>query len=76
MNPKIKAVAPALRPRARELGIAIGRYPTGPYNAITDVPGVRVGHVTKIEGEGALVPGKGPLASGRNASLLRKVRHT
>jgi hypothetical protein len=27
-------------PRIRDLGITIGRYPTGPHNAITDVPGV------------------------------------
>jgi D-aminopeptidase len=35
--------------RARELGITIGRHPTGAHNAITDVPGVRVGHVTLDE---------------------------
>jgi D-aminopeptidase len=36
------------RPRARDLGIPFeGR--TGPLNAITDVPGVRVGHTTLIE---------------------------
>ena len=34
------------RARARELGIAPGRYQPGPQNAITDVPGVRVGQVT------------------------------
>ncbi|WP_129791995.1 P1 family peptidase [Sphingosinicella sp. CPCC 101087] len=39
------------RPRAREAGIAIGILPTGPLNAITDVAGVRVGHVTLIEGD-------------------------
>ena len=39
------------RPRARDLGIEIGRYEPGPLNAITDVPGVLVGHVTLIEGE-------------------------
>lgn len=38
------------RPRARELGIEIGVLPTGPLNAITDVSGVRVGHVTLSEG--------------------------
>lgn len=32
--------------RARSLGIAPGRFPAGPLNAITDVPGVRVGQVT------------------------------
>ncbi|MQY14428.1 Beta-peptidyl aminopeptidase BapA [Streptomyces sp. RB5] len=32
--------------RARDLGLGVGRFPTGPYNALTDVPGVRVGHRT------------------------------
>lgn len=39
------------RPRLRELGITIGNYPTGPHNAITDVPGVAVGHTTLIYDE-------------------------
>lgn len=34
------------RKRLRELGITIGELPPGPLNAITDVPGVRVGHTT------------------------------
>src|SRR5437763_4004963 len=38
------------RPRAREAGIIFGILPTGPLNAITDVNGVRVGHVTINEG--------------------------
>ena len=37
-------------PRAREAGIEIGVLAPGPLNAITDVAGVRVGHVTLIEG--------------------------
>lgn len=36
--------------RLRELGIAIGDLEPGTLNAITDVPGVRVGHTTIIEG--------------------------
>lgn len=36
------------RRRLRDLGIAIGVLPTGPNNAITDVPGVLVGHTTLI----------------------------
>ena len=39
------------RRRARDLGISVGALPTGPLNAITDVPGVRVGHATVIRGE-------------------------
>jgi D-aminopeptidase len=38
--------APAPRPRARHFGLTFGPIPTGTHNAITDVPGVRVGHVT------------------------------
>ena len=34
------------KPRARELGIVIGKFPTGKLNAITDVAGVKVGQVT------------------------------
>lgn len=55
------------RPRARDLGLTIGTLPTGPLNAITDVEGVRVGHVTLIEGEGPLVPGVGPVRTGVTA---------
>lgn len=51
-------LAPALalaqteaRPRAREIGLAPGVFAPGPLNAITDVDGVRVGHVTLIEGD-------------------------
>lgn len=49
--------------RARELGIAVGGFGTGPRNAITDVPGVAVGHATVIRdpdirtGVTAVVPG-------------------
>lgn len=39
------------RPRARELGIVVGVLPTGKYNAITDVKGVKVGHKTIIKGD-------------------------
>ncbi|MEU6074390.1 P1 family peptidase [Micromonospora sp. NPDC047074] len=37
--------------RCRELGIVVGTMPTGPLNAVTDVPGVRVGHTTLVEGD-------------------------
>ncbi len=57
------------RPRARELGINIGRATPGTHNAITDVPGVRVGHVTLIEGEGPLRIGEGPVRTGVTAIL-------
>jgi D-aminopeptidase len=37
-----------MRRRLRDLGITIGDLPTGKHNAITDVPGIRVGHATVI----------------------------
>jgi D-aminopeptidase len=43
--------ASAARPRARELGLSPGLLTPGPLNAITDLPGVRVGHVSLVEGE-------------------------
>ncbi len=39
------------RPRMREFGIETGIIKPGEWNAITDVPGVKVGQVTLIEGE-------------------------
>ena len=50
--------------RARDLGIVIGHGRPGPANAITDVPGVRVGHATIIRGDGPLVVGTGPVRTG------------
>jgi D-aminopeptidase len=41
---------PEDRPRLREFGIKTGVLDPGPLNAITDVAGVKVGHVTLIEG--------------------------
>lgn len=57
------------RPRARDVGIEIGFLKTGTHNAITDVQGVRVGHSTIIQGNGALVPGEGPIRTGVTAIL-------
>ena len=62
----------AARPRARGLGIVIGKYEPGPWNAITDVPGVKVGQVTLIEGEGPLRPGKGPVRTGVTVVIPRE----
>lgn len=39
------------RPRAREAGVAVGVFTPGQYNAITDVPGVKVGQTTVISGD-------------------------
>jgi D-aminopeptidase len=60
---------PAGRKRLRDLGVSLGRFPPGPLNAITDVPGVRVGHTTLIAGEGKLIPGKGPVRTGVTAVI-------
>ncbi|MEZ4302622.1 MAG: P1 family peptidase [Polyangiaceae bacterium] len=64
---RAKTIEIPKKPRIRDLGLAIGRFPTGPHNALTDVPGVRVGHVTKVSGEGPLVPGVGPVRTGVTA---------
>jgi D-aminopeptidase len=56
-----------VRPRAREVGIAPGVLTPGKLNAITDVEGVKVGHVTLMEGEDirtgvtAIIPHSGNL---------------
>jgi D-aminopeptidase len=41
----------ASRPRARDIGLAPGVFAPGPLNAITDVAGVRVGHLTLVSGD-------------------------
>ncbi|MEB8340272.1 DmpA family aminopeptidase [Streptomyces endophyticus] len=61
---------PSGKPRARALGIPFDGQP-GPANAITDVPGVRVGTVTLIEGDGPLEVGAGPVRTGVTAILPR-----
>jgi D-aminopeptidase len=53
--------------RLRELGIETGSLPPGPLNAITDVPGLRVGHTTLIAGDGPLRVGQGPVRTGVTA---------
>lgn len=62
------------RPRARDLGIPFPGQP-GPLNAITDVAGVEVGYTTLVEGDGALVVGKGPVRTGVTAILPRGRKH-
>ena len=63
----IGSAAAQERPRARDLGLVIGIFPTGELNAITDVDGVKVGHSTIIEGDDirtgvtAIIPGPGNL---------------
>jgi len=56
--------------RARDLAIPIGGR-AGPIDAITDVAGVTVGHVTIVRGNGKLVVGTGPVRTGVTAVLPR-----
>jgi D-aminopeptidase len=51
-------------PRIRDIGFADWTLPAGPHNAITDVPGVAVGHYTLMEGQGEWRPGQGPFRTG------------
>jgi len=50
------------RKGVRDLGITIGRFPVGKYNAITDVRGVRVGHTT-IKEDNVPVPDSNEVTS-------------
>jgi len=56
--------------RARDLGVPFDGNP-GQFNAITDVPGISVGHTTLISGEGKLQQGIGPIRTGVTAVLPR-----
>jgi D-aminopeptidase len=58
------------KPRARDLGVPFDGAP-GPFNAITDVKGVEVGHTTLISGSGKLQVGVGPVRTGVTAVLPR-----
>ncbi len=57
-------------PRARDLGVPFDGIP-GPFNAITDVKGVEVGHTTLISGSGPLKVGIGPVRTGVTAIFPR-----
>lgn len=59
------------RMRARDLGLFLGFLQTGPLNAITDVPGVKVGQVTLSRGDGPLQPGQGPVRTGVTVIIPR-----
>ena len=54
-------------PRLRELGLRIGRFQAGPTNAITDVTGVAVGHVTIWRDEAEPPEGRGIARTGVTA---------
>jgi D-aminopeptidase len=57
--------------RARSLGIVPGALAPGPHNAITDVPGVRVGHATVREGDSVRTGVTAILPHGGNLFLER-----
>lgn len=57
------------RHQLKHMGFAVGRFSTGAKNSITDVPGVKVGHSTIIEGTGKRKPGTGPVRTGVTAIL-------
>ena len=60
----------------REWGFPTGIFETGKYNAITDVPGVTVGHVTCIEGDSirtgvtAIVPHQGDIFRNKGPAAI------
>ncbi|SOD96109.1 DmpA family aminopeptidase [Spirosoma fluviale] len=62
--------------RPREYGIKFGVLPTGPLNAITDVPGVRVGQITVNQGQNirtgvtAIIPHGGNLFQQKSPAAI------
>jgi D-aminopeptidase len=67
----VTAQVQSVRPdRARDLGVRFDGTP-GPFNAITDVKGIEVGHTTLISGEGPLRVGAGPIRTGVTVILPR-----
>lgn len=56
--------------RARDLGIPLSGSP-GPWNAITDVPGIEVGYTTLWSGSGLRAVGQGPVRTGVTAIVPR-----
>jgi D-aminopeptidase len=61
------SLPPAGGPRLRELGLSIGRFEAGPLDAITDVEGVAVGHVTVWRDEPEPPSGRGVARTGVTA---------
>ncbi|MEP6826650.1 MAG: P1 family peptidase, partial [Aestuariivirga sp.] len=72
-DPSHHFATPLGKKRARALGVPFDGEP-GPFNAITDVPGVEVGYHTLIAGQGKLNVGQGPVRTGVTAILPRGKR--
>jgi len=70
-----EVAAAQVKPRARDLGIPFDGV-TGRLNAISDVKGVEVGHVTLVSGSGELKVGVGPVRTGVTAILPRGKQST
>jgi D-aminopeptidase len=70
-EPLLDSSVTETRPHIHDLGLKIGQYESGEWNAITDVPGVKVGHITIMEGTGALIPGNGPVRTGATVIIPR-----
>ena len=58
-------------PRGRDLGIPFDFGRPGPHNAITDVPGVEVGHATIVEGEAVRTGVTAVLPRGKGDEAMR-----
>ncbi len=58
----VASLVPAVCPAASR--VPVGLLASGPLDLITDVPGVLVGQVTKIEGAGPRIEGRGPVRTG------------
>src|SRR5262245_23815564 len=58
-----------MRTVLRDFGFDVGRFTAGAKNSLTDVPGVKVGHSTIIEGTGKRKAGTGPVRTGVTAVI-------
>jgi L-aminopeptidase/D-esterase-like protein len=65
------AAAPEAAPRGRDLGIPFDFGSPGAHNAITDVPGVEVGHVTLVEGDAVRTGVTAVLPRGKGDEAMR-----
>ncbi len=70
LSPSTGAAQSTASERARDIGIPL-EGTAGRLDAITDVPGVTVGHATIVRGAGRLVVGKGPVRTGVTAIFPR-----
>ena len=65
------AASPEAAPRGRDLGIPFDFGRPGAHNAITDVPGVEVGHVTLVQGDAVRTGVTAILPRGRGDAAIR-----